>query len=283
MLPLVVFDCLITTTFHNNCWWMNVKLGEGTIESAAETPSLSLIEMNPLSFPSTSKLSCQEWHVRLGHASNKVVRSFLKQHVPSFELKTWKPFYCKVCAKSKSTHQLARARMDVPRDKPLDLLVSNIIRPFDQDSQGFQYLLTIRDHVSTFSIVYPLKSRLDAPDAVLDFFHCGAHKAWHWPLSITTVFAPGEWQAQTSQPHSGGYGEGHVNQERYASPVMEICLCLGVLPAQPFTELTMPKFLTAPGPVRTVPLDCYIISIRGKGHCACASGPAVTQAGRKGH
>ncbi|MBW0512436.1 hypothetical protein O181_052151 [Austropuccinia psidii MF-1] len=84
MLSLVVCDCLITTTFHNNCWWMNVKLQEGTIESAAETPSLSLIEMNPLSFPSTSKLSCQEWHVRLGHASDRVVRYFLKKHVPSF-------------------------------------------------------------------------------------------------------------------------------------------------------------------------------------------------------
>ncbi|MBW0532580.1 hypothetical protein O181_072295 [Austropuccinia psidii MF-1] len=43
---------LITNTFHNDCWWMNVKIREGTIELAAETPSLSLIEMNPLSFPS---------------------------------------------------------------------------------------------------------------------------------------------------------------------------------------------------------------------------------------
>ncbi|MBW0542072.1 hypothetical protein O181_081787 [Austropuccinia psidii MF-1] len=277
MLSLVVFDCLITTTFHNTCWWMNFKLGEGTIESAAETPSLSLIEMNPLSFPSTSKLSCQEWHVRLGHASNKVVRSFLKKHVPSFELKTWKSFYCKVCAKSKSTHQLATACIDVPRDKPLDLLVSDIIRPFDQDPQGFQYLLTIRNHISTFSIVYPLKLRLDAP--VLSPWRS---KAWHWLLSITTIFTPGEWQGQMSQPHSGGYGKGHF-QERYASPILAISLWLGVLPAQPLTELTMPKFLTAPGPVRTVPLDCYIISIRGKGHCACAGGPAVTQASRKGH
>ncbi|MBW0461441.1 hypothetical protein O181_001156 [Austropuccinia psidii MF-1] len=84
--------------------------------------------MNPLSFPSTSKLSCQEWNVRLGHPSDKVVRSLLKQHVPSFELKTWQSFYC----------------------------------------EGFRYLLTIRDNVSTFSIVYPLKSRSDAPAEVLD-------------------------------------------------------------------------------------------------------------------
>ncbi|MBW0528987.1 hypothetical protein O181_068702 [Austropuccinia psidii MF-1] len=168
LLSLVVCDRLITTTFHNDCWWMNVKLWEGTIESAAETPSLSLIVMNPLSFPSTSKLSFQEWHVRLGHARNRVVKSFLKQHVPSFEMKTWQSFYCKVCAKSKSTHGLARAHVDVTRDKLLYLLISNIMGPFDQDPQGFRYLLIIRDHVLTFSIIYPLKSRLDAPAAVLD-------------------------------------------------------------------------------------------------------------------
>ncbi|MBW0481589.1 hypothetical protein O181_021304 [Austropuccinia psidii MF-1] len=162
-LSLVVCNRIITTTFHNDCWWMNVKLWEGTIESEAETPSPPLFEMNPLSFPSTAKLSCQEWH-----ASDRVVRSFLKQNVPSFDMGTWKSFYCEVCAKSKSTHRLARARVDITRDKPLDLLVSDIMGPFNQDPQGFQYLLTLRNHVSTFSIVYPLKARSDAPAAVLD-------------------------------------------------------------------------------------------------------------------
>ncbi|MBW0461356.1 hypothetical protein O181_001071 [Austropuccinia psidii MF-1] len=137
MLSLVVQNHLITTTFHNDCWWMNVKVRERTIESAAETSSLPLIEMNPLSFPTTSKLSFREWHVILRHASDKVVRSFLKQHVPSFEQKSWKPFYCEVCAKSKSTHQLARAPVDIPKDKPLDLQVSDIMGLFNQDPQGF--------------------------------------------------------------------------------------------------------------------------------------------------
>ncbi|MBW0532582.1 hypothetical protein O181_072297 [Austropuccinia psidii MF-1] len=41
--------------------------------------------------------------------------------------------------------------------------------------------------------------------------------------------------------------------------------------------------LTKSGPVWTAPLNCYIISIWGKGHCACSGGPTVTQAGRKGH
>ncbi|MBW0577425.1 hypothetical protein O181_117140 [Austropuccinia psidii MF-1] len=36
MLSLAVHNHLITTNFHNNCWWMNVKVREGTIESVAE-------------------------------------------------------------------------------------------------------------------------------------------------------------------------------------------------------------------------------------------------------
>ncbi|MBW0581534.1 hypothetical protein O181_121249 [Austropuccinia psidii MF-1] len=51
-------------------------------------------------------------------------------------------------------------------DKPLNLLVSDIMGPFSQDPQGFQYLLTICNHVSTYSIVYPLKSGLAALAAI---------------------------------------------------------------------------------------------------------------------
>ncbi|MBW0501223.1 hypothetical protein O181_040938 [Austropuccinia psidii MF-1] len=59
--------------------------------------------------------------------------------------------------------QNPRALTDIPKSKPLELL-----GPFTKDAQGFWYLLTVRDHVSTFTIVYPLKLRSDAPAAILD-------------------------------------------------------------------------------------------------------------------
>ncbi|MBW0535352.1 hypothetical protein O181_075067 [Austropuccinia psidii MF-1] len=124
--------------------------------------------MNPISLPNSVSLSLQGWHNCLGHACNKSVVSFLKQHVPSFDVKSWQSFYCEVCAKAKSTHHIAKARTNIPKDKPLDLLVLDIMGPSTDDAQGFQYLLTIRDHVSTYSIVYPLKSCLEAPEAILD-------------------------------------------------------------------------------------------------------------------
>ncbi|MBW0508783.1 hypothetical protein O181_048498 [Austropuccinia psidii MF-1] len=169
-LSLLVSGFPVTTTFSNNCWWLDVLSAGGTKGSAAVTPpnSLYTIEMNPISLPSSASLNSREWHVRLGHACDKMVISFLKQHVPSFDHKTWRPFYCGTCAVAKSTHRLAKARINIPKENPLDLLVSDVMGPFATDPQGFQYLATVRDHASTYSVVYPLKARSDAPEAILD-------------------------------------------------------------------------------------------------------------------
>ncbi|MBW0482470.1 hypothetical protein O181_022185 [Austropuccinia psidii MF-1] len=156
LLLLLFCNVLVTTTFLNDCWWIDVVSGE-------ETSSPHMFEMNPVSLPQMTNLSLREWHEQLGHACDKVVISFLKQHVPTFNIKSWQTFYCPVCAKSKSTHQLAKACTHIPKEKPLDLL-----GPFKEDAQGLQYLLTIRDHVFTYSIIYPHKSWLDVPTAILD-------------------------------------------------------------------------------------------------------------------
>ncbi|MBW0524107.1 hypothetical protein O181_063822 [Austropuccinia psidii MF-1] len=159
---------LVTTTFANDCWWLDIVHQKETSWSAAASSSHCLLEMNPISLPTSVSLSARGWHKRLGHACDKFVISFLKQHVPSFELKSWKSFYCEFCSKAKSTHCLAKACIDIPKQKTLDLLVSDIIGPFADNTQGLWYLLTIPDHVLTYSIVYPLKSRYEAPEAILD-------------------------------------------------------------------------------------------------------------------
>ncbi|MBW0502833.1 hypothetical protein O181_042548 [Austropuccinia psidii MF-1] len=142
-LSLVFCNVLVTTSFQNDCWWVDIVPGEGTIVSAAETSSPRLFEMNPVSLPQSTTLSSRKWHDRLGHACDKVVLSFLKQQVPTFDTKSWQAFYCEVCAKLKSTHRLAKTGMDIPKDRPLDLLVLDIMGPFEGDTQGFRYLLTI--------------------------------------------------------------------------------------------------------------------------------------------
>ncbi|MBW0534103.1 hypothetical protein O181_073818 [Austropuccinia psidii MF-1] len=93
-LSLFVSGFLVTTTFNNNCWWLDILAEEGTKRSAAASPSciLSEIEMHPISKPTSTSLSSREGHERLGHACDKMIILFLKQHVPAFDTKCWQPF-----------------------------------------------------------------------------------------------------------------------------------------------------------------------------------------------
>ncbi|MBW0462912.1 hypothetical protein O181_002627 [Austropuccinia psidii MF-1] len=123
---------LVSTTFVNDCWWMYVVTGGETKVSVAVPSPRLFLEMNLISFPNSTTMSSHEWH-----ACDKVVILFLKQHVLGFDLKWWKTFYCYTCAKSKSTHWLARAHTDILEERTLDLLVLDIMGPFMNNTQGF--------------------------------------------------------------------------------------------------------------------------------------------------
>ncbi|MBW0467375.1 hypothetical protein O181_007090 [Austropuccinia psidii MF-1] len=45
-------------------------------------------------------------------------------------------------------------------------MVSDILGPFDGNHNGFCYILTLRDHMFTFTFACPLKLRSDAPAAI---------------------------------------------------------------------------------------------------------------------
>ncbi|MBW0490627.1 hypothetical protein O181_030342 [Austropuccinia psidii MF-1] len=162
-LSLLLSKILVTTNFFNDCCWMDVVSGEETNVLATALSSPCLFKINPTSSPSSITLSSHEWYKSLGHACNKVVISFLKQHVPTFDAKIQKTLYCSFCEKSKRTHQPAKDCTDIPKDNPLELL-----GPFSKDAQGLRYLLTVCNHVSTYRIFYPLNSCSDAPMAILD-------------------------------------------------------------------------------------------------------------------
>ncbi|MBW0518749.1 hypothetical protein O181_058464 [Austropuccinia psidii MF-1] len=167
-LSLLVNHFVVATTFLNDCWWLDIVQKKGTNVSAAVTPSSCLIEMNPISTSSSKSLSFHEWHEWLGNSCDKLVISFLKQHVLTFDTKQWQPFFCEVCTRAKGMHHLARAHTDILKEKPLELLVSDIMGPFHTNVQGFCYILTVQDHISTYNIVYPLKSRSEAPQAIIN-------------------------------------------------------------------------------------------------------------------
>ncbi|MBW0465359.1 hypothetical protein O181_005074 [Austropuccinia psidii MF-1] len=51
-------------------------------------PTVAGIEMNPIAFPSSTKLLAKAWHARLGHPNGHTLWEFLKAWVSSFNLKT---------------------------------------------------------------------------------------------------------------------------------------------------------------------------------------------------
>ncbi|MBW0516085.1 hypothetical protein O181_055800 [Austropuccinia psidii MF-1] len=74
-LSLFVCDFLVTTTFNNNCWWLDILAEEGTGRSAAASPAcvLSKIEMPLISKPASMSLSSRKWHERLGHLFSEAI------------------------------------------------------------------------------------------------------------------------------------------------------------------------------------------------------------------
>jgi hypothetical protein len=117
--------------------------------------------------PSQQVLDSYYWHCRLGHVSDDVVKSFLKAFVPKFDIKSWSPFFCKSCKIAKSERRRHSLPETIPRDHPLDLFVTDVLGPLEPDPFGNQYLLTARNHASTYSFVYPMKNQGEVSDLII--------------------------------------------------------------------------------------------------------------------
>ncbi|MBW0473018.1 hypothetical protein O181_012733 [Austropuccinia psidii MF-1] len=61
-LSLLVLKVLVTTTFENDCWWLDIVPREETSWSAAASSSHCLLEMNLISLPTSVSLSARGWH-----------------------------------------------------------------------------------------------------------------------------------------------------------------------------------------------------------------------------
>ncbi|MBW0571130.1 hypothetical protein O181_110845, partial [Austropuccinia psidii MF-1] len=107
------------------------------------------------------------WHERLGHASANVVKLFLKRFVPNANANDWQDFFCESCAFSNSKKQGNAPTNNIKISEPLDLLVSDVIGTFDKDPEGNRFLLTLRDHASTYTFTAALKSRADIPEKII--------------------------------------------------------------------------------------------------------------------
>ena len=137
--------------FSNSCW--NVK----TLDEYAMISKITQKPSNELHL----------WHCRLGHTSEPVVRKFLRKYLPDIRLRS-RPFFCVQCAKSKAKDKKANgADTDIPRDKPMDLCMTDVAGPFPIDINGCRYIITFRDHASTYTFCAVMASRSEVPDKIM--------------------------------------------------------------------------------------------------------------------
>lgn len=123
------------TSCRNCCWYIDL------LRNAMQ---LNTITQHPSFYPFL-------WHRCHGHTSDKVVKKYVELHFDEIKKGVWRPFFCDQCAKSKSLDKKSSgANSLIPRDEPLDLLVSDIAGLFPHDMLGKRYGLTMCDHTLTY-------------------------------------------------------------------------------------------------------------------------------------
>jgi hypothetical protein len=132
------------------------------------------------------------WHRRLGHVSETVVRKYLQEHHPK-ELagQEWQSFFCEQCAISKALNQKAPGSNSLLlRDNPLDMLVTDVAGPFPMDLHGHQYMVTLRDHASTYIWNDTVATRDQVPNLIVSWVEHIHNTLGKYPKQIRCDNAP---------------------------------------------------------------------------------------------
>ncbi|MBW0503459.1 hypothetical protein O181_043174 [Austropuccinia psidii MF-1] len=161
-------DLFFYARFENRSWVISPVKPEVSQDSVFDRSNKS----DFLNIKALNVSKAFQWHFRLGHASDKVVKCFLKNYVPDFDMRHWSPFVCKDCLIAKSTRRHLPAHDDAPKEQPRDLMMSYVLGPMPiVDIHQNRYILTLRDHFSTFVFCFPIKTRDQVPKMLLDTFH----------------------------------------------------------------------------------------------------------------
>ncbi|KAI7944398.1 hypothetical protein MJO28_010093 [Puccinia striiformis f. sp. tritici] len=181
--PVFDKDCVMSlvhkhrvfrTTFSNFCWNLVTapppscanpppKLSTGPSPTPCNEVSVSSMSSQP-------SMEAIKWHERLGHANDKAVKKFLERFVSVEALRNWQPFFCEQCVQSKITGRRFLPPSSVPRQEILDLVVSDVMGPFDKDIHGFQFAVTLRDHASMYTLIAPIKLKSDVTNKLISWF-----------------------------------------------------------------------------------------------------------------
>ena len=73
---------------------------------------------------------------------------------------------------------------DIPRDKPMELCMTNVAGPFTMEINGCRYIIKFRDHASTYTYCALMATRQKVPDKIMAWVLHLKNTAGHTPLYI---------------------------------------------------------------------------------------------------
>lgn len=111
------------------------------------------------------------WHRRLGHPNERVLKNMIRDSsCVGLPKKLTKTIPCEDCAISKSTKLSTIGPSLMNYDKPLSLVVADLMGPFPIKAMGdFEFVLEIRDVFSSYNRTYLLKNKHDTAGIVKSY------------------------------------------------------------------------------------------------------------------
>ena len=124
-----------------------------------------LYDLNSISSSKNNACSLHEWHKILGHCNCGDVQK-LQNVVEGMNISTYDEIECKVCTEGKMCHFRNRSP-DERATAPLDFVHCDLAAPIDPVVRdGFKYTLSFVDDYSGTIMIYFLKCKSDAPEAL---------------------------------------------------------------------------------------------------------------------
>ncbi len=127
-----------------------------------------LYYLNSISSSKNNACSLHEWHKILGHCNYGDVQK-LQNVVEGMNISTYDEIECKVCTEGKMC-QFRNRSPDERATAPLDFVHCDLAGPIDPVARdGFKYTLSFVDDYSGTIMIYFLKCKSDAPEALQQF------------------------------------------------------------------------------------------------------------------
>jgi histone deacetylase 1/2 len=161
----LVCDNDVFVEFHRYFFCVKDKVSRRILLHGRSHGGLYPVPFSRASSPSTrrsfsgAKASSSQWHQRLGHPTNNVVHTIVKNHDLSCT-STSPRLVCDACQCAKS-HQLSYTLSHRVTTMPLELIHSDVWGPAIASSGGFKYYVSFIDDYSRFCWIYLLKHKSD--------------------------------------------------------------------------------------------------------------------------